>query len=296
MRVMEQRDYRNKIQTGARRREYQQQPTIPGPQLLAPRYNNNANYTQIQHGQQQQQRITSWQQPQYRQVQPAAASYNNNNNNTSRSNTAGQANCGGGGGALSTRGGFGTGLRQQSFTNSRENYTGSGGGFNGGYSNDSGNISNNGNGTPATDNSFRYTDNANSSNGYEGNCIYANNTSSGYQEMTGNGYRNNGNSGLNNNSMHKNSGPVNIQLTWRGGNGQNDRGYTEPNWHEQRRDGVGVNWQGNTQQGIPARQDPPAAEAYETMDGTRPRTNSKRGRDGLDQTMEEGPPRTRSKQ
>jgi hypothetical protein len=271
MRVMEQRDYRNEIQTGARRREYQQQPTIPGPQLLAPRYTNSANYTPIQHGQQQQ-RNTSWQQPQYRQAQPATASYNNNN--APRPNTAGQANYGGGGG-------FGTGLRQQNFTNS-------------------GNISNIG--TPAPVNSFRYTDNANSNNGYEENGRYANNTSGGYQEMAGNGYRNNGNSGPNNNttvmhnnSMHNNSGPANIQLTWRG-NGQNDSGYTEPNWHEQRRDGDGGNWQGNTQQGIPARQDSPAAEAYGTMDGTRPRLNSKRGRDGLDQTMEEGPPRTRSKQ
>jgi hypothetical protein len=115
MRIMEQRDYRNEIQTGARRREYQ---------LLAPRYNNSANYTPVQHSQQQQHRNTSWQQPQYRQVQMAAASYNNS---TPRPNTAGQANYSSGGGGFGTRGGFGTGLRQQSFTNSRENYNGSGG-------------------------------------------------------------------------------------------------------------------------------------------------------------------------
>jgi hypothetical protein len=100
-----QRDHRNELQTGARRKEYlqQQATSILDPQLLSPRQSNSANYVPVQHSQRQQyHNSTNWQQrgePQYR---PTQQVYSHNNAQRAYNNNVGQVNGGGGSGYSQT--------------------------------------------------------------------------------------------------------------------------------------------------------------------------------------------------
>jgi hypothetical protein len=262
----QQRGYRNEYETGARRKEYfqqqrqQQAPTLGGPTLLAPIQQNNHSYVPVQHNSQQQ-NYGGWQQreQQYQQHQPQYTG----------TNRPGQYNTSGGGTAVGNNGG-----------NGGRNHGASGGARSGPGPVQYGPGFNSGPGAGGY--------NRQEGAAYNNSGSNSGNNSGGTQTIGDNNGCYNGNYGAN--------GPMNVQLQWRGGPSNNDSGYTEPNWQEQGRGNGGGEWQGNTQQRIPDRQTTAAADTYGNTDGTRPRLNSKRGRDGPGQPTEDGPPRTRLRQ
>jgi hypothetical protein len=146
----------------------------------------------------------------------------------------------------------------------------------------------NGNNYQPTDN-FRSNNNSYGNGNGNGNSSYSNGNN-GYNNGN-NSYSNGNNSYSNGNNSYNNgiNGYDAQQHHWNGGAGNNDSGYTEPQWQQQNE------WQGNLQLRQQDRQDHPATESYGMEDSIRPRLNSKRGRDGQDRSPE-GPPRTRSRQ
>jgi hypothetical protein len=259
---------RTGYETGARRKEYYPQrpaaaTAVSGPQLLAPLQQNNSNYIPIQHNARQ------YNNNQFRQPNgPQQQHPGNNHSNRLSSQGNRNYNSGGGfNGPTANYGdgrGYGNGYPAGQFNGPTANY-----GDGRGYGNGVQNFGNN-----------------NSSNGFGSGDGRLNNSNDFFHNNSGNGME----TGI--------QGAGNVVLTWRGGAGNNDSGYTEPHWQDQQNTGrrISGEWQGNIQQRTPARQDLPAADTRETMEGGRPRLNSKRGRDSQEQTMEEGPPRTRSRQ
>jgi hypothetical protein len=259
----QQRDYRSGIETGARRKEYYQQQThtLSGPTLLAPRQQNSTNYIPVQHTRQP----SSWQQQQQNYQQQYQQQNYQQQQQYSHHNTPGQGNSFNnisnisGPGPVPAHYNNNNGIRMAQPNNINSN-------GNGGSNNNGGNFVNGG--------GYASGGNSNNSGSING----------------GGGFGNGG--GHMSNSVNNSYGPANIQLTWRGGQSNNDSGYTEPNWQDRRHDGNGE-WQGNTHQRTPDRLNTTAADPPGNNDGVRPRLNSKRGRDGPDSQAEDGPPRTR---
>jgi hypothetical protein len=255
----QQRMYRNEYETGARRKEYfQQRQQQPVPNLSGP--------TLLAPIQQSNANYIPVQHNRQQQQQQNYGGWQQREQPFQNQYQQPQTIQGGNGNRLGNAPG------QHTLNGPNSGNSNGGSGINGG--NNGGNYGGNGSASNSTG-PLQYGPSCNGGQG-----------ENGYSRQDGAVY--NGGGGVN--------GPMNVQLSRRGGPNNNDSGYTEPNWQEQGRGTDGGEWQGNTYQRIPDRPTTTAADTYGNMDGTRPRLNSKRGRDGPDNPTEDGPPRAKPRQ
>jgi hypothetical protein len=198
---------------------------VSGPQLLAPLQQNNSNYIPIQHNARQYNN-NQFRQPNGPQVNPQQQHPGNNHSN--RFSSQGNRNYNSGGGYTSGRNsGSNTGHPTTAYNTVPAHNSNNNPGLYNVNNRQAANYNNGGNSNPAGQ--FNGPTNYGDGRGY-GNGIqsFGNNNSNGFG--SGNGRLNNSNDFFHNNSGNGPEmgiqGAGNVVLTWRGGAGNNDSGYT----------------------------------------------------------------------